>query len=333
MPKVLSKYYLWLGRCIRYLYFSHIHVGGEAVSSHPTLFIASHRNGAIDGFVYMQALGNTPSLISIQLLRTWFMRLFFTGIAVVRQKDCQRYGMSPQQVKSPVLASIEQIQAGGCLCIYPEGTSEWAHKPLSYQKGMAVIVKKLKEKKVDFVVQPVGVFYTKPDGFRSRASLIVGKAFLPSGETAKDIQKELAHALDAVSVNCDSEMQFNAIQHHAWQACQRGQDFGMAFLEAQQSGSYTTAAIPDISPQYRWAKWLLVLAFPLTVFAAKIAERGSDGRNNLSFFRLLGAAVGSVLQLIVWLIVLFYLPVTALLWLFAGVVGWLFYPEPYPINL
>src|SRR5215831_8308111 len=71
------------------VYFARITVlnRGRLPKEGPVLYLGLHRNGAVDGFVYHQALQGPTFMISTQLLRTWFARLFFTGIAVTRTKD------------------------------------------------------------------------------------------------------------------------------------------------------------------------------------------------------------------------------------------------------
>ncbi|UJF25270.1 hypothetical protein L0B52_03725 [Suttonella sp. R2A3] len=317
------------------LYFSRITVRGVPRDPRPTLFIGSHRNGATDGQVYVHALGRTPSLISIQLLRKAFLRVLFDGIAVVREKDCQRYGLKRSAVASPVAAAVAQIHAGGDVCILPEGTSEWSFAPQDYQAGMAVIAAKCRAAGVDFVVQPMGVFYTKPDGFRSRVSVVRGKPFVPLADDVKALQTECAAALDAVSVDCRDVRQFNAVQRSAWRQAQQGADFGEAFLRAQRAEE--KPAEFHATGESSWRKYLatvaLILGFPMVMLAARLAQRGADGRNNVTFFRLLGGFYGAWLQIVCYLLLLIYLPWLAVLGLSVGLAGWWLYPEPQPLDL
>ena len=249
--KRLPRRVCLLGGLLRTLYYRRVHIIGTPCCDRPTLYLLSHRNGAIDGIVYQKALGDTPSLISIQLLRGP-LRLLFDGIPVVRDKDRARYRIKADAVAAPVAAAIAQLRAGGSLALYPEGTSAWEPHPLPYHSGMAVIAAKLLAAGVDFVVQPAAAYYSKPDGFRSRVSLIFGAPFVPQGESVAALQKELAAALDAVSVNCADAAQFNQIQRTAWQAAQRGEDYGVAFIKAQtvaNTESPTIAKPPaDLSP-------------------------------------------------------------------------------------
>ena len=248
--KRLPRRVCLLGGLLRTLYYRRVHIIGTPCRDRPTLYLLSHRNGAIDGIVYQKALGDTPSLISIQLLRGP-LRLLFDGIPVVRDKDRARYRIKADAVAAPVAAAIAQLRAGGSLALYPEGTSAWEPHPLPYHSGMAVIAAKLLAAGVDFVVQPAAAYYSKPDGFRSRVSLIFGAPFVPQGESVAALQKELAAALDAVSVNCADAAQFNQIQRTAWQAAQRGEDYGVAFIKAQTVANIGCASAHRTLPTER----------------------------------------------------------------------------------
>ena len=410
--KRLPRRVCLLGRLLRTLYYRRVDILGTPCRDRPTLYLLSHRNGAIDGIVYQKALGDTPSLISVQLLRGP-LHLLFDGIPVVRGKDRARYGIPADAVAAPVAAAIAQLRAGGSLALYPEGTSAWEPRPLPYHSGMAVIAAKLLAAGVDFVVQPAAAYYSKPDGFRSRVSLIFGAPFVPQGESVAALQKELAAALDAVSVNCADAAHFNQVQHAAWQAAQQGEDYGVAFLRAQRANHpanigcasahrplttelpphappITAASATDMPPppqgegrgegggceavvakttptlghvcnlnfpplrsgggtgrecenrvatafktKYKQtlAPLALCLTCPLIVAGACLAARAADGRNNTSFFRILGGMAGALLQIPLWLAALYLAPLAGGLWLAAAVLTWRTYPEPAPLPL
>ena len=449
--KRLPRRVCLLGRLLRTLYYRRVDILGTPCRDRPTLYLLSHRNGAIDGIVYQKALGDTPSLISVQLLRGP-LRLLFDGIPVVRGKDRARYGIPADAVAAPVAAAIAQLRAGGSLALYPEGTSDWGYRPLPYHSGMAVIVAKLLAAGVDFVVQPAASYYSKPDGFRSRVSLNMGAPFTPQGESVAELQNELAAALDAVSVNCADAAHFNQVQHAAWQAAQQGEDYGVAFLRAQRANHpanigcasahrllttelpphappITAASATDIPPdrgegggceavvaktnatlanraadeltttaasatdmppppqgegrgesgdceavvakttptlghvcnlnfpplrsgggtgrgcenrvasafktkcKQALATLALCLTCPLIVAGACLAARAADGRNNTSFFRILGGMAGALLQIPLWLAALYLAPLAGGLWLAAAVLTWRAYPEPAPLPL
>ena len=405
--KRLPRRICLLGGLLRTLYYRRVDILGTPCRDRPTLYLLSHRNGAIDGIVYQKALGDTPSLISVQLLRGP-LRLLFDGIPVVRGKDRARYGIPADAVAAPVAAAIAQLRAGGSLALYPEGTSAWEPHPLPYHSGMAVIAAKLLAAGVDFVVQPAAAYYSKPDGFRSRVSLIFGAPFVPQGESVAELQNELAAALDAVSVNCADAAHFNQVQHAAWQAAQQGEDYGVAFLRAQRANHpanigcasahrplttelpphappITAASATDLPPDWAeggdceavvakttpalghvcnlnfpplrsgggagrgcenrvatafktkykqtLAPLALCLTCPLIVAGACLAARAADGRNNTSFFRILGGMAGALLQIPLWLAALYLAPLAGGLWLAAAALTWRSYPEPAPLPL
>ena len=405
--KRLPRRICLLGGLLRTLYYRRVDILGTPCRDRPTLYLLSHRNGAIDGFVYQKALGDTPSLISVQLLRGP-LRLLFDGIPVMRGKDRARYGIPADAVAAPVAAAIAQLRAGGSLALYPEGTSDWGYRPLPYHSGMAVIVAKLLAAGADFVVQPAAAYYSKPDGFRSRVSLNMGAPFTPQGESVTELQDELAAALDAVSVNCADAAHFNQVQHAAWQAAQQGEDYGVAFLRAQRANHpanigcalahrplttelpphappITAASATDTPPDWAegggceavvakttptlghvcnlnfpplrsgggtgrgcenrvatafktkykqtLAPLALCLTCPLIVVGACLAARAADGRNNTSFFRILGGMAGALLQIPLWLAALYLAPLAGGLWLAAAALTWRTYPEPAPLPL
>src|SRR5512135_1263638 len=79
-------------RVIGWLAFNRIRViGAEKVPcAGPTLFVATHRNGALDAAPYAMAAPGAIPVVSAQLHRTPLGRLLFRGIAVARAKDKAR---------------------------------------------------------------------------------------------------------------------------------------------------------------------------------------------------------------------------------------------------
>lgn len=350
-PKALSPWYRSVVTLMRGLYYRQVSVVWQqdqtiwdSYANIPKLIIASHRNGATDGIVYQQVFATAPSLVSAQLLRG-AMKLLFTGIAVVRDKDVARYAMQKSAYLNPIDAAVRQLQSGGDVIIMPEGSSCWHPSPLAYQHGMARVVEKMLQAGDAFVVVPMGIFYQAPERFRSRVSVQVGSPFCPSLTAQNSVMQQLSIALDAVSVNCQDRQHFNRVQAAAYQAYRQGEDYGTAFLRLQQQPMLTSrtaaestdptdplkmqqvlgvASIPegilnrnaDTSITSRGLSWLwlvgyvaLCVCFAPVWLASKLAAKLSDARNNLAFFRIVLASVA--------------LPVTVLLWL--GVLAVLWY--------
>lgn len=324
----------------------------------PRLIISSHRNGAIDGHQVLAAFPRAQFLVSIQLVRSWFLRLFIAGIPVVRPKDVERYNLDPASVASPVEAGCAHLRRGGDLGIFPEGSSEWGHRPQPYKSGAARIACTLIEEGIDLDVIPVGLFYSTPERFRSRAEVVRGTVVtipVRDGRSRSEWEAEVASAmgsaLDEVSVNCPDEETFERIQAEALSLARspggssRGStgdssggtsaSFAKAFLELQQAAH---RAEPEVALReesgvarrsgtatavLRWVGLGLMWLFAPVLAAAAFAGTRADGRNTVTFFSLLGG-FGAVM---VWVPVLI---VAAFLWpwvvgigLASAVCGWL----------
>src|SRR5947207_3372002 len=89
MLKLVNIWYRFLCWFIARIYFARIRIRhrDRLPRAGPMLFLGLHRNGAVDGFVYHQALAGPTFMISTQLQKSWLARLFFKGIAVTRTKD------------------------------------------------------------------------------------------------------------------------------------------------------------------------------------------------------------------------------------------------------
>jgi 1-acyl-sn-glycerol-3-phosphate acyltransferase len=338
----LSRYYRGLAAFLRTAYFGRIQVVARnpkaLEKTGPRLIVSSHRNGALDGYVVLTAFPLAQFLVSIQLLRKWVLRLLFTGIPVVREKDRQRYGLDRTTVANPVDAGVAHLKAGGDLIVFPEGSSEWRPNPLPYQRGAAKMAAALLTAGVPVQVIPMGLHYPQPDRFRSPVDLVTGDPIvLPirAPEEADKVWEDRLHtaisdALRAVSVNCPDEATFQAAEAQAREAVLDGQpSYGEAFLEAQR-GVRGLRDGPHQAHRVRaWEKGLLTcsaLVFAPIVLGAWLAGRKADARNTVSFFRVLGGLAGAVLWLpmigaagVLW-------PWPTVVALAVGVLGWWRYP-------
>ncbi|RGE17942.1 hypothetical protein [Leucobacter sp. wl10] len=59
-----------------------------------------------------RAFPEAQHLVSLQLLRNPLLRMFFTGIPVVRPQDVERYGMDPAGAADPVSAGARRLENG-----------------------------------------------------------------------------------------------------------------------------------------------------------------------------------------------------------------------------
>jgi len=165
------RFFYWF---IVKVYFARVTVlnGNCRQQKGPALYLGLHRNGAVDGFVYHYALRSPTFLISTQLMRNWFARLFFTGIAVTRTKDegdrCDNDHALQQ--------CLEHLQGGGSLFIFPEGTSSLRPRHLPFKSGaLWLILRYLENPGPPLRVIPVGIHYECPWDFRSKVEVVLGK--------------------------------------------------------------------------------------------------------------------------------------------------------------
>ncbi|MCF2573764.1 hypothetical protein [Brevibacterium sp. UCMA 11754] len=317
----------------------------------PRLIISSHRNGAIDGHQVLAAFPRAQFLISIQLIRSWFLRLFIAGIPVVRPKDVERYNLDPTSVASPVEAGTAQLRRGGDLGIFPEASSEWGHRPQPYKSGAARIACTLLEEGIDLEVIPVGLFYSTPDRFRSRAEVVHGKSITIPARNGQDrsvweaeVSSAMGSALDEISVNCPDEETFERIQAKALNVARRtpgrAATFAKAFLDLQRQGDAETSldaqhadgaeAVSDVeelgpvaATLLRWVGLGLMWLYTPVLAAAALAGSRADGRNTVTFFRLLGGFAAVMVWVPALIVAAFFWPLVIGIGIVSAVCGWL----------
>lgn len=332
-----------LARLLHGFYFGRIRIVGAHRQSVPRrggrLIVSSHRNGAIDGYTVLRAFPGVQGLVSIQLLQHPLLRWMFDGIAVVRDKDRERYGIHRATFAHPVDAGCAQLRTGGDLVIFPEGSSEWGWRPLPYQRGAARIARTLLTEGVSLEVVPLGLHYQAPDRFRSHVEVLVGAPMqLPArgiDETDRDwerrIHQSITTALDAVSVNCPDPDAFAAAEAWATERAEAGESYAQALIDAQQR----LQTLPSLQPRRRaraWPwDWFAVAAFMLlaapVLLAGRFAGGKADARNTVSFFRITGGVVAAAAWLPCLLLATWLWPMPLLaLWLLAAL-GWWRWPR------
>jgi hypothetical protein len=306
------------------------------VGRRPRLIVASHRNGAFDGQQVLAAFPRTQFLVSIQLLRHRFLRLFVAGIQVVRPKDVQRYGLDPTSVAGPVGAGCEHLRRGGDLGIFPEGSSAWGYRPQKYHRGAARIACTLVDEGLDLELVPVGLFYSTPDRFRSRAQVVRGPSVSLPPRDGQDrrawetqVATTLAQALDRVSVNCPDQVTFDRVQAQALQAARTSTPrragtravFAQAFLRGQQDDA--TPVAPRRYTAWRWLGLALMWLFAPVLAVAWFAGTKADARNTVTFFRLLGGAGAALFWVPTLIVAAVFWPVVVGVGLLSALLGWL----------
>ncbi len=223
MPEL---WYICFFRFITGVYFARLtllHPERLPKAEQPVLFLGLHRNGAVDGFVYYRLLGEPIFLISTQLTRSWFARLFFHGIAVTRRKD---EGEHQEKDHLALARCVEHLRTGGKLCVFPEGTSSLGPRHLPFKSGAAwLIADYLENGGPPLLVLPVGIHYECPWAFRSKVEVVLGQPIateLPPGATRlarlKELKRRIEAGLEEVGINVASAKQQGHIQRLAYAA-------------------------------------------------------------------------------------------------------------------
>ncbi|MFH0945776.1 MAG: 1-acyl-sn-glycerol-3-phosphate acyltransferase [Planctomycetota bacterium] len=208
-------YRCWHWLCTR-IYFERVTVlhPERLPKDGPVLYVGLHRNGAVDGFVYHQLAPRGVFLISTQLLRSFFGRLFFSGIAVARKQDEE----DRTQNEAALSQCTRLLADGGQLIILPEGTSSLGPRHLPFKAGAAGIAVDAMARGVPLRIVPLGIHYERAWAFRSRVEVVVGES-IPTEMSAglselgriKELKRRMTTALESVGVNFPSaEAQLNA---------------------------------------------------------------------------------------------------------------------------
>ncbi|MEI7953534.1 MAG: 1-acyl-sn-glycerol-3-phosphate acyltransferase [Verrucomicrobiota bacterium] len=209
---------LWY-RCCHWLcahvYFERITVvypervlGGDPAqltqSGGPTLYVVLHRNGAVDGFVYHQVVPRGVYLISTQLLRGFFGRLFFSGIPVARKKDQEDGSQNEESLRR----CVRVLADGGELIVFPEGTSSLGPSHLPFKSGAARLALDALAQGVALRIVPLGVHYERAWAFRSKVEVVVGEDIptdlsdeLSGLGRLKEMKRRMTRGLEDVGCN------------------------------------------------------------------------------------------------------------------------------------
>lgn len=173
MPELWYRVLLYVVARIYYRRVRVVRLAPLSAGERPVLYVGLHRNGAVDGILYKSAFPRAVFLISRQLVRSWFARLFFTGIPVTRDKDEHEPSSRGDNARA-LAAAVDHVVAGGDLFVFPEGTSDLGPRHLPFKPGAARVLAAAMERGVTPVVLPLGIFYESAPTFRSDVCIVVG---------------------------------------------------------------------------------------------------------------------------------------------------------------
>lgn len=225
-----SAWYRFIQWLCQSVYYSRVTVlRGErqcVEESGPVLYLSLHRNGALDGFIHRSLFPRIRYLITRNLRRSRFLRLFFDGIEVVREKDALRPGESRGAANRKGLESCgAHLKGGGQLLVFPEGTSTLGHRYLPMQRGAArILLRHLEEQPGSRIaVVPLGIHYECAWSFRSRVEVVVGAPLEleldPAWSRARKmaaLQERIEKALELLGAEFGSSQEQEAAERLAY---------------------------------------------------------------------------------------------------------------------
>lgn len=204
MPHFVSKRSAnsWVWRVVGRLAFNRIEIIGKdrIPGTGPTLFVATHRNGALDAAPYALAVPGAIPMVSAQLHRMPLGRFLFQGIPVARAKDRDR-GIEVNNTEA-TQQCINLLRAGEQLFIMPEGTSTLGPAHLPFHRGAARIVRAALQSGVSPTIVPLAVHYEAPTVWQSRVEVLVGEPVHPKADDQIDtLHRYITRGLESVGAN------------------------------------------------------------------------------------------------------------------------------------
>jgi 1-acyl-sn-glycerol-3-phosphate acyltransferase len=217
-------WYRWFHRFCNAVYFSRLSVVHRArLPAHgPVLCLGLHRKGAVDGFLYHEIRPRAVFMLAVQLRRSLLVRLFFTGIEIVREKDRANDGGADPPNAAALRRCLDHLGAGGELFVLPEGTSSLGPRHLPFKSGAVRLLLDHLATGRPITVVPLGIHHECGWGFRSKVEIVVGPpkaTALPAAslfEQLKELRRRMQTALDAVAINVESVDRLRLIEQLAY---------------------------------------------------------------------------------------------------------------------
>lgn len=216
-----NRFHLTFYKAVQFLCFNRIVVRNaeRLPTGGPTIHLGLHRNGALDGAVYLRAVPHAAYMLSAQLHRSALGRLLLPGIAVSRQKDRAR-GIAASN-KAAMKRCVDHLADGGQLFIMPEGTSTLGPRHLPFQPGVANIAIEALRRGTAVTLVPLAIHYECAWEWQSRVEIVVGEPFrLVGGDaiTADELMQRITTSLEQTGVNVASEEELRFIEMLAYAA-------------------------------------------------------------------------------------------------------------------
>ena len=175
MKKGFQKFLVWLYVTT---YFRHIYVSQKCHTSSANILILSHRNGAVDGFVYYYAFKKGIFLLAKQLQRNPFLRFIFPGISIYRPQDKTNAAACNTAAIRECFNVLKKQKES--LYIFPEGTSSLGPKHLPFHNGYAKMALINTSIGNQTTLLPVAIIYDDPTHLGGSVWIIPGDEIVVS---------------------------------------------------------------------------------------------------------------------------------------------------------
>lgn len=257
-----------LYRLAAFILFNRIAIrgAGTAAISESTLYVGLHRNGALDGVPYLQAVPNATYLISAQLHRFALMRALMPGIAVARRKDRER-GIHADN-NDWLNACTEELAAGANVFVLPEGSSTLGPRHLPFKPGAAQIVASAVAGGTSVTIVPLAIHYECAWAWQSRVEIVIGQSIrLEAGSVAGSDPafRTICASLEATGIDVDSEESLRAVEVLAFAGTLGTQHMYAHSLKrlANNTPAELLTDLEDVRRAGRWAGAWLFQDLPL----------------------------------------------------------------------
>ena len=265
----------------------------------PTVFVALHRNGAVDGWVHLSAIGgDAVFLVAANLKRNPLIRLLAVGIPVERAKDKRDRSGNPAALQ----AAADWVAGGGRLVVYPEGTSTLGPAPLPFHPGAALIIARILERGVTPAVIPLGIDYERPQMPGTGVDIEVGEPLILADLPGSDrliagLQARIGAALTARAfLFADEASQTRARRHARLEAGGDGQRRLALLREGDVPHNLIQERLPSLWHRIVFCAGALA-NLPVALAAYAAPRRLADDRNVVAFWQI----VPTILLAPLWL--------------------------------
>ncbi len=227
------------------------------------LFVATHRNGALDAAPYSITAPLAIAMVSAQLQRLPLGRFLFRGIPVARAKDKAR-GIKADNIRA-FADCVAVLKQGKQLFILPEGTSTLGPQHLPFKKGAARIISRAMAAGATPCIVPLAVHYEAATRWQSRVEVLIGEPIVPQTSEEEMLQQMICTGLESFGANFSDWQTQEAAEILALVSSQsRGNSYALALKYFSQALSEQSKNIvQQLKSLAKQNNWFLHQGLPL----------------------------------------------------------------------